>query len=271
MHLRRAAVAALLVGCGQAPATAPADFSDLTPPPAADEADVPATREAFLARLAPLPYDSVRIVYEVTGPGGMTGTLELLAAPGGRRREAWALKIEREDAGSIAIGGGSVQTPDRSWTDAVDGAAVVRRVPLGPIADAYLRLPDPARVRVTKSLRRYHAELDAARTTHPGQERETIEGQSCLMTRVTGHDLCIWEETGLPLRYQGRTFTVVAREIEVDTEVHPGAFALPPGGKRATDDGAAFDPAQSIERLAKGDAAELSRLLQPGLRFAETI
>ena len=98
--------------------------------------------------------------------------------------------------------------------------------------------------------------------------RDTIEGQSCLETRVAGHDLCIWEETGLPLRYQGLTFSVVAREITVDAPVHAGTFALPPGGKRATDDEAVFDPAQSVERLAKGNVAELARLLQPGLRFA---
>ena len=155
-------VVAWLAGCGQAPAAVPADFSDLTPPPAVDEVAAPPTRDAFLAELAPLPHASVQIVYDVTGPGGMSGTLDVLAAPGGRRREAWALKIERNGGDPIAIEGGAVQTPDRAWTDAIDGAAVVRRVPLGPIADAYLRLPEPAKVQVTASLRRFHAEVAAA-------------------------------------------------------------------------------------------------------------
>jgi hypothetical protein len=263
-------VVALLAGCGQVPATAPADFSDLTASPAAEKLDAPTTRETFLAELAPLPHDAVRIEYDVTGPGGMVGTLDLLAAPGGRRRESWSLTLARAHADPIAIKGGAVQTADRAWTDAVDGAAVVRRVPLGPIADAYLRLPDLARVKVMASLRRYHAELAAARATHRG-ERETVNGQSCLLTRVAGHDLCIWEETGLPLRYQGMTFTILARAITLDGDVDAAAFALPPGGTRAADDDTVFDAASSLERLAEGDAAELGRILQPGLRFADAI
>jgi hypothetical protein len=254
-----------LIACEATPPELP-DFAELQPPDAVIVSDAPETREAFLAELAPMPFATVRIEYDVTGPGGMDGMLELLAAPGGFRREAWSLQMPTTTVEPIAIEGSAIQTPDRAWTDAVDGPALVRDVPLGPIADAYLALPPASREDVASTLRRFHAELEAGRRVRPGQ-RAQVQGRDCLVTRVAAHRLCVWEQTGLPLQYTGAAFDVVARRIEVAPTVPAHAFDLPPGGRRATEQPLPVDPARSVERLAAGDVAELARLLQPGLRL----
>ncbi len=261
--MRPAIGVVLLLACESTPPDPP-DFAELQPPDRVQVVDAPQTREAFLAELAPMPFASVRIEYEVTGPGGMHGSLELLAAPGGYRREAWTLELPTAAGDPIPIEGSTIVTPDRSWTDAVDGTALVRDVPLGPIADAYVKLPTEARIDVASTLRSFHTELAAARRARPGTRAEIL-GHDCLVTRIAAHRLCVWEETGLPLQYTGAAFDVVARRIETDGPLPERAFELPAGGRRATED-AALDPAKSLERLAAGDVAELAVLLQPGLR-----
>lgn len=254
----------VLLACESTPPVTP-DFPELQPPDSVTVIDVPESREAFLAELAPLPHASVSIAYEVTGPGGMHGTLELLAAPGGYRRETWSLSLPTAVGEPIAIAGSAIQTPDRSWTDAVEGAAVLSDVPLGAIADAYAKLDPQARRDITSTLRRFHADLAAGRRARPGN-RARVQDRDCLVTRVAAHRLCVWEETGLPLQYTGAAFDVVAQRIEIDAPIPDGAFELPPGGQRAPEQ-TALDPAKSLERLAAGDVAELAILLQPGLRL----
>jgi hypothetical protein len=262
------ALAGLALGLLACEATPPAvpDFSELQPPDRVLVSDLPETRDAFLAELAPLPFDAVKIAYEVTGPGGLHGTLELLATPGGYRREAWKLELPTTAIEPIAIEGAAIHTPDRTWTDAVDGAAIVRDVPLGDIADAYLELPPASRAEVAATLRRFHAELAAGRRARPGT-RARVQDRDCLLTRVAAHRVCVWEETGLPLQYTGAAFDVVAQHVDVAPTVPRRAFELPPGARRATEDVPPLDPTRTLERLAAGDVAELAILLQPGLRL----
>ena len=261
--MRRAIALSLLLGC-EAAESEPPDFAELEPPERVVVVDAPETREAFLLELAPMPVGAVRIAYDVTGPGGMVGSLEVLAAAGGFRRETWTLELPTAAGDPIPIAGSTIVTPDRSWTDAVDGPAVVRELPLGPIADAYVKLPSTARSDVASTLRRFHSELAEARRTRPGTRAEVL-GRDCLVTRVAAHRVCVWEETGLPLQYTGAAFDIVAHDIETDVALPERAFELPADGKHATDD-PALDAGKSLERLAAGDVAELAVLLQPGLR-----
>ncbi|TPV95111.1 MAG: hypothetical protein B7733_11695 [Myxococcales bacterium FL481] len=53
----------------------------------------PSDRAGILRALAPMPDDSVVVVYAVEGPGGLTGTMELLARAGGYRRENWNVQL----------------------------------------------------------------------------------------------------------------------------------------------------------------------------------
>jgi hypothetical protein len=237
---------------------------------------VPADREGFLAELAALPFDSVIVVYDVEGPAGLQGTLEVLARPGGYRRENWRLELPLSLADPEpvveTIEGSMVQTPEVIWTEGIDGSPVRRPSPLGPLARAFTRLPQSERERVIHNLRDWRAELAAGRAEHPGEVHEVL-GKPCLQSTVAGHALCVWEEAGLPLTYTGGPFSVVAKHIEHDVELGREAFTVPEGGQVPTDAPAAFDPDAALSAVAQGDLAVLLPLLQPALRIpaAETL
>ncbi len=251
-------------GCAEAPAAF--DPPDLEVPDQVEIIDVSATREEFLAELAPLPWSAVAIDYDVQGPGGISGTLSIWMTEGARRKETWSLTMPMPDAEPARIEGAAIQTPDWSWTDAVEGSAVQRAVNLGRLADAYLELETSQQIEVTEQVRRWHAELRRGRKAHPGRVAAVL-GQECLQTQSAGQSLCVWEATGLPLEFRSEAFTLVARAIDTEFALPEAAFSIPAGAQRAADAEASFDAAKSLQKLAEGDLAEVAVLLQPGLRL----
>ncbi|MEM6289859.1 MAG: hypothetical protein AAGA54_01295 [Myxococcota bacterium] len=253
----------LLMACADAPVQS--SEPTLEVPDAVEIDDLPQTREAFLAELAPLPEGPVSVTYQVSGPGGMTGTLTVLAAEGARRHEQWSLLLPMAGAEPVRIEGASIQTPDLLWTDAVEGSAALQALPLGRLADAYFDLEPQTRASVTKHVRGWHDEVSRGSAAHPGAV-DAVLGQACLRTRNAGQSLCVWETTGLPLEYRSEVFVMVATEIQRGVEAPADAFEVPAGGQQATGSNDAFDPAESLKRLADGDLAEVASLLQPSLR-----
>lgn len=241
--------------------------------PAVPTTELPSTRDGFLARLIPLPAgQAVRIVYEVKGPGGLEGSLEVMARPGGFRRENWTLQRPNVEGENTQLRGSTVQTPERLWS-AMEGEAesVWTQSPLAALGDAYLALDPPTQARAIESLDRWHADLAAARAEHPGDVQE-VASTPCLRLKIAAQTLCLWEQTGLPLRYSGSEFIVEATRVESGAEVTDEAFAIDPEAlaqaKRVElPERFHFDPKRSMQSLVDGNYAGLSLVLTPGLRL----
>lgn|GEM_PF-1619676 len=258
------AVAVGLTACetdSEAPESDLSLFASSTP---AGELVVPGSREGFLHVLAPMPSDGLTVSYVVSGPAGLNGSLEILVAPGGRRREVWSLELPMPDGESRWIEESATQTEDYIWTGSGDGLEV-QRAPLGAIADAYLRLPHAERKQVVESLDAFRRRIVDARVEHPGPRREVL-GVPCLATRLAAQELCVWEQTGLPLEYRGNAFSLELQSIDEHAEVPAHAFAVPAAVEQAAPS-VDLDPAESLDRLARRDYAELGPLLHPGLRL----
>jgi hypothetical protein len=257
-------LAASLVGCGDGstPGEARGDPRAVAGEPAA----VPDTREAFLAELAPAIGRGVRVVYGVTGPAGLSGELELLAGAGAARRESWTVTRPASDGEPTVARGTVIQTPDVLWTAVESEPERRTAAPLGPLADAFARRDRPTRARIVASLRRWHADLERARREHPGQTQE-IAGTSCLSLRIGTASLCVWEETGLPLAYDGAGFSITATRVETDVALDEATFAVPGGATPDPAGLAGFDAERALDDLARGDYTGVSGMLAPGLRL----
>lgn len=262
-------------GCGHEQPE-PAASYDVDIPVAADATALPSDAAEFLAALQPSSHGTVRVTYDVTGPAGMGGTLVVTQRPGGIRHETWALEIplpstelSESQMKTHRLEGARIVTPDVVWTDAVDGAAVVRRAPLGELARAYEALDPGLQSLVMYRVRYWQDEMQRGRSEHAG-EVELHLGRTCLLTRVASHRVCVWEDTGLTLSYAGEAFRVVATRIEVEVEVDDVLFEIPDGGQRAVDDAQPLDGGQAIIRLASGDYADLAGWLRPSLQLGPT-
>lgn len=258
------ALVSLGVACGGEAPAARSDLAMLTTAMPAWVQVAPDSRETFLEVFAPLPADAIAVQYGVEGPAGLHGTLEILVRPGGERRESWALSLPLPDGETRAIEGSAIQTADYGWVGEGDSLEVVRS-PLGALADAYLALDAEGRARVIASVRAFRTRLAAAadRAAPPTEE---ILGVPCVPQRLAAQELCVWTPTGLPLRYQGTAFSLVALSIELSPSVPAGAFAVPPAVRQAAPR-VELDAARSLERLVAEDYAELGPLLHPGLRL----
>jgi hypothetical protein len=216
----------------------PFEFEPATLPRAIDTA-------AVLHELAPVPSGALVIVYDIEGPAGIRGTLEILLADGGRRRDNWHVTIPLED-GAREITGSRVRTPELHWH--ADGDAVGRVQPstLAATASAIAALDPIARDRVLDELARWKSELAIARA------------------RAGGGEVCTWEELGVPLRYAGPAFRVVARHIETGATLGPHAFDVP--ADAIVDAPAPPQPdAPQLSAILAGDRAAIVRLLRPEL------
>jgi hypothetical protein len=226
---------------------------------AAGPADTtPETAQAFVAELSPLPTDALLVVYDINGPGGMTGTLEVMLAAGARRRENWSLSVW-VDGSPVELTGSTVQTADAIAVEGPAGRSV-DRVPLGDLARAYLAADAQTQQRAVASLRALHARLGA-----PDEgTREEILGVACRPMRVASQDLCMWDATGLPLRYQGDAFELRAVRIDLDPQLGEHAFSIEEALPPATE---GWDAAAALRALAAGSYGELGPWLHPGLRL----
>lgn len=258
---------ALVTSCADAspvesPESMAARVDDVLPVVVPAEAPLPEDRQEILRELSPLPTESLLVVYEVEGPGGLRGNLEVLARPGGLRRENWTLQVPLGDEGERRLAGSTIQTPEGVW---IEGEPLESFTPsaLGALADAYLTLDAEHRRAFVGQLRAFHAMLAAAREEDdvPG---EVILGVPCHETRVANIRMCVWEATGLPLRYRGEGLTLRALNIDSQASIGDSAFALP--FSPPSSGPAGFDATASLARFVEGELAELAPLLHPGLR-----
>lgn len=238
-----------------------ARVGDVLPLAADTSAPLPDDRAGMLRVLAPLPVDALLVVYAIEGPGGIEGSLEVLAQPGGYRRENWTIEVPLGTEEARRLSGSTIQTPQGVWIEGSD-PSTVSPSPLGALADAALSLDEAERRAIVEQLETRRAVLEEARADEA--EAEQILGIPCRVTRVATIEMCLWEATGLPLRYRSDALELRVVNVDVDASIGDHAFDLP-----ATPpvDVADFDPVQALHRLAKGDLAELSPYLHPGLRL----
>lgn len=238
-------------------------MDDVLPRPELVEAALPSDRAAILRELAPLPSEALLVVYEVAGPGGVTGSLEVLARPGGYRRENWTIHVPLGEEGSRQLDGATVQTPDGVWIEGSDAAPTPS--PLGALAEAWLALPEGSQRAVVEQLRAHRHALAQARAAE-AEPPERILDVPCHVTRVATIEMCLWEATGLPLRYASDGLRL--RAIHIDERAGIGEHAFdPPGSVPADGTMAGLDPTAVLVRAAEGDLAELAPWLHPGLRL----
>jgi len=268
MHpLLAGALALATVACDHDPPPTPDEpaehIGDVLPllSPAAPEA-LPRDRQAMLAALAPLPTDALLVVYAIEGPAGIEGTLEVLARPGGHRRENWTIEVPLGDEGTRRLAGSTIQTPDGVWIEGREPSTLAPS-PLGALADAALALDDDQRRTVLDQLARHRATLASARADEPPPSARVLD-VPCHVTRVATIEMCMWEATGLPLRYESDALRLRAVNIDLDASIGEHAFDLPFEAPRARPE---FDAPQALRRLLEGDLSALAPYLHPGLRL----
>ena len=240
---------------------------DVLPMHVDTEAPLPEDRDAMLEALAPMPSDALLVVYEIAGPGGIEGSLEVLARPGGYRRENWTIEVPLGSEEDRRLSGSTIQTPDGVW---VEGSPpdTFTPSPLGALADAALSLPEAGRRAVLEQLETRRAVLAEARadvldTPDAQDDPELILDTACHVTRVATIEMCLWEATGLPLRYRSDAIELRAVNIDADASIGEHAFDLP----FPAPDMPQFDARSALRQLAEGDLAGLSPYLHPGLRL----
>ena len=240
-------------------------MDDVLPRPEPVVDALPGDRAAILRELAPLPSEALLVVYEVEGPGGVTGSLEVLARPGGLRRENWTIHVPLGEEGSRQLDGFTVQTPEGVWIEGSDAAPTPS--PLGALAEAWLALPESSQRAVVEELRAHRAALAQARAAE-AEAPEQILGVPCHVTRVATIEMCLWEATGLPLRYASDGLRLRVIHIEEHANIGEHAFDPPPSAHtKPTTAVAGLDATAALRRAAEGDLAELAPWLHPGLRL----
>lgn len=235
-------------------------MDDVLPRPELTPVSLPTDRAGILRELAPLPSEALLVVYEIEGPGGVSGSLEVLARPGGYRRENWTIHVPLGEEGSRQLDGATVQTPDGVWIEG--SAAAPTASPLGALAEAWLLLPEASRAAVVEQLRAHRQALALARAAE-SEPPERVLDVPCHVTRVATIEMCLWEAAGLPLRYASDGLRL--RAIHIDERANIGEHAFDPPGPPVA--GVGFDPAAALQRAAEGDLAELAPWLHPGLRL----
>lgn len=258
--------------CGPGVGTSPDDASraalrermdDVLPRPERSGDALPRDRATILRELAPLPSEALLVVYAIEGPGGVTGSLEVLARPGGYRRENWTIHVPLGAEGSRRLDGSTIQTPDGVWIEGAD-ASEPTPSPLGALADAWLGLPEASQREVVAQLRAREESLAEARAAEP-EPPEQILDVPCHVTRVATIELCLWEATGLPLRYASDGLRLQA--IHIDERAGIGEHAFDPPGPLERIEVPGLDAAAVMQRAAAGDLRELAPWLHPGLRL----
>ncbi|RMG96850.1 MAG: hypothetical protein D6705_10200 [Deltaproteobacteria bacterium] len=261
-------VVAVGPGCGEAP-SGPA-----RPSPAPDDGtvqSVPADASGFLAELLPSVGHDLLVVYRLEGPEGISGSLEIMTRPGGWRRENWTVRIPVEGQGEVVREGTVRIGPNGVVVTPPDGGApAAYRLPFGDWARAFAAAPYERRRRIVDALRAFAEQVADARRQHPGMRR-TVAGIDCLALRVAAQSLCMWEEAGLPLRYEGPLLAAEAVRVDRAPDLAEGAFDLPTipptaAAAEGFEDLVARPVAEVLDALAEGDPDVLSRVAVSGFR-----
>lgn len=262
---RLAVHAVALVGVLASPACkddAKTDDSGAAQPDA--PAPAPSSEDAFLAELAPLPdnAEAIELHYEIRGPA-LRGEMVVTVAAGGKRREQWELRAETGET-ELRTAGLTVINPEHRWVGTDGAGGELHQNHLAGLARAYLALEPDARAKVAESIRAWHRML-AEQRERDGGERDELLGVSCLRTRIAGQNVCMWEETGLLLRYEGSAFTIEATEIDRSPTLEPGAFVLPPEARTLEPKpGETPNYAGILDEIAEGSYGSVSLLVLGG-------
>jgi len=231
----------------------------------------PSDEAGVLALLAPMPIgdapespdNAIELRYTITGPGGLAGEWVVLQKAGGWRSEAWTMKSN--DA--LEVSGRTIATPRTLWTSSGEQPGEQTTIQLGALADAWLALPSERRDAALLHLREWRDELAKSRLEQPG-EGETIAGVRCVKMRIAAQNLCLWEEAGVLMRYEGAAFELQVSALDRNPSIPADAFELPARAKDATPIAAEpIDAKALVEGLAEGKVAPIAALLAPGLRL----
>lgn len=222
---------------------------------------MPTTDAAFLAELAPLPdgAEAIEVRYRISG-SGLGGEMVVIVGAGGKRHEHWQLHAGVGET-ELRTAGSRIVDADHMWT-AIDGKPGQLRVNhLGALARAWLALDEAARAKVVESIRTWHRMLAEQRAADPGTRGEVL-GVPCLQTRIAAQNVCMWEEAGLLLRYEGSAFTIEATQIDRAPKLDAQTFALPAEAKTATADaGTPPNFEQVLAEIADGSYGSVSALV----------
>lgn len=257
-------------GCGDKKAAPEISLADLEPTPAA--VHVSQDEEVFLAALFPQQHPQIKVSYGLEGAGGMTGSLEVWTAAGGRRREVLSATIGSPAASTLSkVEGLTIQGPGKIFRGTgSDDQGTQSSAPFRGLAEAWSNLPDSRRAKALEHVREWHALRTEAVTSKPGEQRE-IAGHLCTQTRLAGQSICLWEQEGVVLAYESEAFTLMALRVEVANAVEPAHFSVP------ANEGVAADPVSDevkaettalLAAIEAGDMDTLAPLLHPGFRFA---
>lgn len=224
----------------------------------------PSDEAGVLALLAPMPGGTVELTYRITGPGGLAGELVIIQKAGGWRSERWTMT---SGEGQLDVAGRTIVTPRLLWTATGEQPGERIDLHLGALADAWLALPPERRDAAAGNLVAWRDELAKSRLEQPG-EGETIEGIRCVKMRIAAQNLCLWEETGLLMRYEGAAFELVVTKLTRNPTIAKDAFELPAQAKDAKQVLVeAIDEKALIEGLADGKVGPVAALLAPGQRL----
>lgn len=223
-------LATVLLGCPSPASKSDEASTDAGKPNAT--APILATEAEFLAELVPLPdgADAIQVDYTITGPA-LIGTMTTLITAGGQRRDQWELLSTLGDT-QLRAAGVTIVNAAQIWTANEGHPGEVSDNHLAELARAYMRLEPAARAPVASSIRAWHQLLAEQRKTVSGDRAELL-GVSCLQTRVAAQNVCMWEQTGLLLRYEGSAFTIEATQINREAKPAADAFTLPPEAANA--------------------------------------
>jgi hypothetical protein len=224
-------------------------------------APIPTTEAGFLAELVPLPEgaEAIAVEYEITGPA-LVGEMTTTITAGGKRRDDWELRSTTSDT-TLRAAGSTIVNPSRIWTASEGSGGELRQNPLAELAAAYMRLEPEARAGVVESIRAWHRLLAEQRERERGRRAEVL-GVSCLQTRIAAQNVCMWEETGLLLRYEGSAFTIEAKKIDRDPKLEAGVFELPPeAAELEVTPVAEQDYDQILQDIAAGSYGSVSALV----------
>jgi hypothetical protein len=227
-------------------------------------ASIPTSEAEFLAELVPLPDGAaaIEVQYQISG-SALTGEMTLTIAAGGNRREQWQLVAGSPDS-ELGTKGLRIVTADQVWIANESAPGELSVSHLGALARAYMRLPEDARRGVIESIRGWHRMLAEQRERDESARVEVL-GVTCLQTRIAAQNVCMWEETGLLLRYEGSAFRIEATKIDRAPQLRPDTFTLPPEAKMAVPSAAVEqDYSKILQDIAAGSYGSVSALLFAG-------